>query len=99
MRALLFYLTPRTRSRATFGLPHADSQRTPWRAQAETSILVAHFDEDGDGQISYDEFLMGVRGKLSERCALRAYRAPAMRAASAADGADHGHLCPPPAAA
>jgi len=35
--------------------------------EAETSILVAHFDEDGDGQISYDEFLMGVRGKLSER--------------------------------
>ena len=36
-------------------------------AQAEISILMAEFDEDGDGQISYDEFLKGVRGEMSER--------------------------------
>mmetsp|Transcript_25978 Transcript_25978/g.61307 ORF Transcript_25978/g.61307 Transcript_25978/m.61307 type:complete len:298 (+) Transcript_25978:24-917(+) len=34
---------------------------------AETSALFSKFDKDGDGNISYDEFLAGLRGGLSER--------------------------------
>ena len=29
--------------------------------------LFNHFDEDKSGSISYDEFLIGVRGELNER--------------------------------
>ena len=35
--------------------------------QAEISLLMAHFDEDGDGKISYSEFIWGIRGKMNER--------------------------------
>eukprot|EP01046_Picozoa_sp_COSAG06_P044795 COSAG06_NODE_6095_length_3114_cov_1.245108_2_plen_57_part_00 len=28
---------------------------------------MAHFDEDGDGKISYTEFIWGIRGKMNER--------------------------------
>jgi hypothetical protein len=36
-------------------------------AQAEISLLMAHFDEDGDGTISYTEFIWGIRGKMNDR--------------------------------
>jgi len=34
---------------------------------AETSALFNKFDKDGDGNISYDEFLRGLRGGMSDR--------------------------------
>lgn len=36
-------------------------------SKAETSALFSKFDKDGDGNISYDEFLRGLRGGLSDR--------------------------------
>lgn len=35
--------------------------------EAEISLLMAHFDEDGDGKISYSEFIWGIRGKMNDR--------------------------------
>ena len=35
--------------------------------EAQINLLMAHFDEDGDGMITYDEFLKGVRGPMNER--------------------------------
>ena len=32
----------------------------------ETDALLAHFDTDGDGNVNFDEFLVGIRGQLNE---------------------------------
>ena len=35
--------------------------------QEESDALLHYFDRDGDGHINFDEFLVGIRGKLNER--------------------------------
>jgi len=35
--------------------------------EAEINVLMAHFDDDGDGLITYSEFLHGLRGEMNER--------------------------------
>jgi len=32
----------------------------------ETDLLLSNFDTDHDGNVNFDEFLVGLRGKLSE---------------------------------
>ena len=36
-------------------------------SQEESDALLSFFDKDGDGNINFDEFLVGIRGKLNER--------------------------------
>ena len=35
--------------------------------QAESDALLDYFDKDHDGHVCFDEFLVGIRGKLNER--------------------------------
>eukprot|EP00824_Muranothrix_gubernata_P020034 TRINITY_DN40256_c0_g1_i1.p2 TRINITY_DN40256_c0_g1~~TRINITY_DN40256_c0_g1_i1.p2 ORF type:complete len:219 (-),score=62.11 TRINITY_DN40256_c0_g1_i1:90-722(-) len=34
-------------------------------AETDLALLLRHFDRDGDGTISYDEFIRGIRGELN----------------------------------
>ena len=35
--------------------------------KAEIMLIMAHFDDDGDGMITYQEFIHGLRGKMNDR--------------------------------
>mmetsp|Transcript_10370 Transcript_10370/g.17407 ORF Transcript_10370/g.17407 Transcript_10370/m.17407 type:complete len:377 (+) Transcript_10370:3-1133(+) len=57
----------------------------------EIAVLMSHFDRDGNGVISYEEFLRSLRGRLShprKQMALRVFHA--LDAQSA--GGEHGYL-------